>query len=146
MSLRNRKRREKRLLNSEFIAETAPRGLRHPLPPTQEVRVRHDYQSNPTDRQFRNVRRIDVGNAVQDLRRLHIQTDLSQNNIDPTGSRYYYERIKIGRDEQVNLHSSHPICREREERREVLFAKNKAGKGGQRPPRVPKLIIKCIRG
>lgn len=145
MSLRNRKRREKRILNSEFIAETAPRGLRHPLPPTQEVRVRHDFQSKPTDRRFRNERRIDVGKAMQDLRRLHIQTDLRSNNIDPSGNRYHYERIKIGRDEQVNLPREHPICREREERREVLFAKNKAGKGGQRPPRMPKLLIKCIK-
>lgn len=154
MSRRNRKRRQDRILNSEFKAESAPRGFNHPLPQLDVVRVRPLSYKQPRDKfnfglesirpeQFRDLRRIDRGKIVQDLRRLHIETDLLTNNIDPTGERYVYKRLKVGRDEQVFLNPEHPICREREERKQVLFAKNKAGKGGQKPPHLPQFIIKC---
>lgn len=154
MSRRNRKRRQERLLNSEFIAESAPRVRSITLPLEREVRVRHVSETQPWDKldfgleritpeQFRDMRRIDRGKIVQDLRRLHIETDLRDKRIDPTGQRYVYKRVKIGQAEQVYLPSDHPICKERSERREVLFAKHKAGKGGQRPPRMPQLTIRC---
>lgn len=156
MSTRRRQRRKDRVLNSEYIAESAPRGFNHPLPQPDVVRVRPLSYKQPRDRmhfglesirpeQFRDLRRIDRGKIVQDLRRLHIETDLRENNIDPTGERYVYKRLKVGRAEQVILDREHPICREREERKQVLFAKNKAGKGGQKPPRLPQLTIKCER-
>lgn len=142
MSRRYRKRRQERLLNSEFIAESAPRGLTHPLPRPEEVRVRLSYNEQPVDRQFGNLPRIDTGKIVQDLRRLHIEHDLAHNQ--PVNfQRYDYKRIKIGRAETVYLPSSHPYCQEREERREVLFARNKTGKAGQKPPIVPRLVVQC---
>lgn len=141
MSLRNRKRRQDRILNAEFIPASAPRGLTHPLP-QPEVRVRHDYKSQPEDIKSGDLPRIDSGKIVQDLRRLHIEHDIRHNQVDSRGIRYDYRRENVGRDETVYLPSSHPICQEREERREVLFARRKAGKRGQKAP-IIRLTVKC---
>lgn len=144
MSLRNRKRRQARkLLNTEFIAVSAPREVKPSLP-LDSVRVRLDYQSQSLDRQFGDLPRIDNEKIVQNLRVQHIRHDLANNQI-PSYHRYDYKRIKIGRDEKVLLPSSHPICKEREERREVLFARHKTGKKGQNAPILPRLIVKCER-
>lgn len=45
----------------------------------------------------------------------------------------------------VDLPYNHPVCVERRERREIIFARRKAGKGSgkQRPPRLPELNIRC---
>lgn len=142
MSRRYRKRREERILNSELIAESAPRGLTQPLPLKPAGRVRPVFDTQSLDRQFGDLPRIDNEKIVQDLRAQHIQHDLANNQI-PNFHRYDYKRIKIGRDEKVLLPSSHPICKEREERREVLFARNKTGKKGQNAPILPRLIVKC---
>ncbi len=142
MSRRNRKRREDRLLNSEHITESAPRGLIQPLPRKPEVRVRHVFDTQSLDRPFGYLPRIDKEKIVQDLRAQHIRHDLA-NNQKPSFARYDYKRIKIGRDENVLLSSSHPICQEREERRQVLFARHKTGKKGQNAPILPRLIVKC---
>lgn len=152
MSRRYRKRRQERILNTEHIAVSAPRGLTHPLPHNPEVRVRPLFDKQSLDRhnfgldrmsaeEFRNLRRIDNEKIVQDLRRLHIEHDIA-NNRSPSYARYDYKRINVGRDEKVFLPSDHPICKEREERREVLFARRKAGKGGQNPP-IIRLTVKC---
>lgn len=142
MSVRNRKRRQDRkLLNTEFIAVSAPREV-NPSLPFESVRVRPDYKSQSLDRQFGDMPRIDKEKIVQDLRAQHIRHDLA-NNQTPNYHRYDYKRIKIGRDEKVLLPSSHPICKEREERREVLFARHKTGKKGQNAPILPRLIVKC---
>lgn len=156
MSHRRRKRREERVLNSEYITESAPRGLSNPLPMTREVRVRPLFDKKTLDRyafglnplsaeQLRDLRTIDNVRYVQDLRRLHIESDIRRNNIDPTGQKYVYRREYIGRDEKVLLPSDHPICKERAERRQILFAKKKAGKGGQKAPLLPKITVKCVR-
>lgn len=146
MSRRDRKRRlDRKILNSEVITESAPRDLLKSLPTINpEVRVRHDFQSQPLDRPLPQPRRIDNGHYVDSLRRIHILHDLRRNMIDPTGVKYDYRREQIGRDETVYLPSDHPMCRQRRQRREVLFAKRKAGKGGgQKPPQLPKLLLKC---
>lgn len=45
---------------------------------------------------------------------------------------------------KVDLPPEHPICIQREQRRELLFAFNKAGKGGQRPRRLDNNItLRC---
>lgn len=142
MSRRYRKRRHERILNAEYITASAPRGLTHPLPPTQEVRVRLSSNEQPVDRLSGDLPRIDTGQIMQDLRRLHIEHDLA-NNQRPNFARYDYKRIKIGRDEKVFLPSSHPYCQEREERRQVLFARKKTGKVGQNAPLLPRLLVKC---
>lgn len=143
MSVRNRKRRlDRKIINTEFIPVSAPRGLTQPLPLKPAGRVRLDFESQPLDRQFGDMPRIDNGKIVQDLRAQHIRHDLA-NNQRPNFHRYDYKRIKIGRDEKVLLPSSHPICKEREERRKVLFARHKTGKKGQNAPILPRLIVKC---
>lgn len=45
----------------------------------------------------------------------------------------------------VDLPYNHPVCVKRRERREIMFARHKAGKGSgkQRPPRQPELIVRC---
>lgn len=45
----------------------------------------------------------------------------------------------------VDLPPEHPICVQREQRKEILFAKGKAGKGGQKPRKIPDVIIRCER-
>lgn len=154
MSRRYRKRRQERIMNTEFIAVSAPRGLTHPLPQPAEVRVRPLSHKQSLDRhkfgldsisaeQFRDMRRIDNEKIVQDLRRLHIEHDIA-NNTYPNFARYDYKRENVGRDEKVYLPSDHPVCKERDERRKVLFARRKAGKGGQNPP-IIRLTVKCER-
>ncbi len=144
MSRRYRKRREERILNSELITESAPRGLTQPLPLKPAGRVRPVYDTKPLDRTFGDTPRIDSGKIVQDLRRLHIEHDIRHNQVDSRGNRYDYRRENVGRDETVYLPSSHPICQEREERREILFARRKAGKSGQKAP-IIRLTVKCER-
>lgn len=143
MSRRNRKRRQDRILNSEhIITESAPRGLTHPLPRPEEVRVRPLFDKKPLDITSGDLPRIDSGKIVQDLRRLHIEHDIRHKQVDSRGIRYDYRRVNVGRDETVYLPSSHPICQEREERREILFARRKAGKRGQKAP-IIRLTVKC---
>lgn len=154
MSRRDRKRRENRLNKT---ISPAPRDVFTSLPNTfEQVRVLNPYHEIPKDK-HPTTSRIDFGlspvghkptrdDYVDSLRRLHIQRDLRRNSIDPTGVKYDYRREYVGKDERVLLPSDHPICIERETRREVLFAKNKAGKGGgQKPPKLPKIILKCHR-
>ena len=43
----------------------------------------------------------------------------------------------------TDLPRNHPICIARAERRELMFATGKAGKGGQRPRRRLKEILRC---
>lgn len=43
--------------------------------------------------------------------------------------------IQLNGQVRVDLPPEHPICRERSERRAMMFATGKAGKGGQRPRR-----------
>ncbi len=144
MSRRYRKRREERILNSELITESAPRGLTQPLPLKPAGRVRPVYDTQPLDRQFGDLPRIDSGKIMQDLRRLHIQADLDKGTR-PNFHRYDYPVVKIGRDEKVLLPPSHPYCQEREERRQILFARKKTGKKGQNAPILPRLLVKCER-
>lgn len=141
MSRRDRIRRKNRL---EINTNPEPRVTRFTLPAPKMVRVRNTYNDPPLDTISRDLRRIDSGLDMQHLRRLHIQDDIRRNTIDPTGVRYDYQRKYVGRNEQVLLPSDHPICRQRRERKQVLFAKRKAGKGGgQKMPRLPKIILKC---
>ncbi len=44
---------------------------------------------------------------------------------------------------QVDLPHEHPICVQRRERRALMFATGKSGKGGQKTPRQPKLLVRC---
>lgn len=55
------------------------------------------------------------------------------------------EKLKYfnARDLSYDLPNKHPICQRRQERREIMFATGKAGKGGQKPLKLPRINIRC---
>ncbi|WGL31343.1 hypothetical protein [Dipodfec virus UOA04_Rod_962] len=66
--------------------------------------------------------------------------------IDDPGRRLDLHQAQsrpIRQPDIVDLPREHPICQRRQERKEVLFAKRKAGKGGQKPMKLPRLLVRC---
>lgn len=151
MSLRNRKRLLKR---TEIKSVPGPRVARSTLSPydrVMRVRIPTTVKTlDSTPRRLRRVAKVDprvIDSALESFRRQHIVQDI-RNSRSIDFDKYQYARINVGKlNESVLLPAEHPLCKEREERREVLFAKNKAGKGGgkQKPPKIPKIDVKCIR-
>lgn len=46
-------------------------------------------------------------------------------------------------DWSYDLPKDHPICKRRKERKEVMFATRKAGRGGQKSLKLPRINIRC---
>lgn len=135
MSLRNRKRRQNRAEKklapatrlTRFNLETPSRGLRNPEP------VRRRDITLPTTG-------VTPGFVDRQRRVAYAQHELRQRTQDMLNNRLHPqpEPAKI----EVDLPRQHPICVQRRERRELLFATGRAGKGGQRP-RKRDTIIRC---
>lgn len=148
MSLRRRKRLQNLTANESV---TAPRKARTFLPSEPlGVRVRNPVPDNSGLRHsaMRRISPEKPNNRLSDtlvhLRRLHINHEL-YHGIKPTYERLDYPVRRVNNVEEVTLPLDHPLCKERRERKEVLFAKRKAGRGSgrQRPPKDPGIIIKC---
>lgn len=55
------------------------------------------------------------------------------NQLKPRIIRKPVYNLQLDGSVKVDLPPEHPICRKREERRQIMFATGKAGKGGQKP-------------
>lgn len=141
MSRRRRIRRQNRVdelttpatrTARSVLVDLSPRGLRSVFGPSRREQIRPTRPVQvpvPAER----MRRINM--ARRDIKRANQLAVQDKNNI---GLISVAEPAKI----QVDLPRQHPVCVQRRERRELLFAKGKAGKGGQKP-RKPGVIIRC---
>lgn len=96
------------------------------------------------DRYNRN-NKLDILGLARDVRNL--QDIREQDKLRARFSRETRKplnTIQLNGKIRVDLPPEHPICIARHERREVLFAQGKTGKGGQRPRRKDNNIkIRC---
>lgn len=143
MSLRQRKRRQNRVEKRQppatrltrFNLETPSRGLRNidlvrrPATPRTTTVIQNEF--NPFYAALnRDVRHyLDVKKREKMAQREPVKKALHTLALDG----------KIITD----LPRNHPICVLRRERRELMFATGKAGKGGQRPRRSSGQILRC---
>ncbi len=115
-----------------ILVDPRLRGLRSVLGPSSREQIRPTRPFVPPVPSER-MRRLNM--SRRDIKRANRLAVQDQNNIGLI-SVGQYGRI------QVDLPRQHPVCVQRRERREVLFAKGKSGKGGQKPRR-PGIIIRC---
>lgn len=84
--------------------------------------------NKPTDYEIRRFER----NMIFDEYRRRYQQVMS-NQLKPRIIRKPVYNLQMDGSVKVDLPPEHPICRKREERRQIMFATGKAGKGGQKP-------------
>ena len=150
MSLLRRKRRQNRLL-SQY--NPATREARSSLESSQ-VRGLRNFIGRKVFNQREKKRPIAVINLPLDplgpeferelrqARDVLQQTKIRQRVGKET--RKPLETILLNREIRVDLPPEHPICVQREIRREVMFATRRAGKGGQRPrARNNNITLRC---
>lgn len=89
-----------------------------------------------------NQRRKDTRNLELHYRR-NILNRILRRNSEPRLNTLEKVRYMNLRDMTYDLPKEHPICKKRQERKEVMFATGKAGKGGQKPMKKPLLNIRC---
>lgn len=89
-----------------------------------------------------NLRRKDVRN-LELLHRRNILNRILRRNSDTKLKTLDKIRYVNLREMTYDLPKEHPICQKRKERKEVMFATGKAGKGGQKPMKKPLLNIRC---
>lgn len=146
MSLLRRKRRQNRLRPE---LSPATRETRFSLAPVSPVRgLRFEYNENrglrlSAQRERKRPRtiielpdnpaRIDFNRDVRQAVVIHEYNKIRQAQSKNARKPLYM--IQPDRTIKVDLPPEHPICIRREERRAVMFAQGKAGKGGQRPRR-----------
>lgn len=80
-----------------------------------------------------NELRLDLNRDIKHLKFIHdynkVRSQYSKQAVKPVAT------IQPDMSVKVDLPPEHPICVKRQERRELLFATGRAGKGGQRPRR-----------
>ena len=80
-----------------------------------------------------NELRLDFNRDIKHLKFIHdynkVRSQYSRQAVKPVAT------IQPDMSVKVDLPPEHPICVKRQERRELLFATGRAGKGGQRPRR-----------
>lgn len=90
-----------------------------------------------------NPRRKDTRNLELHRRRNILLNRILRRNSEPKLNLAEKVRYVNLREMTYDLPKEHPICQKRKERKEVMFATGKAGKGGQKPLRKPILNIRC---
>ncbi|QXN75016.1 hypothetical protein [Microvirus mar6] len=151
----SRRRRQRRILNRLNKQESpATRVTRLTLSDTLERRLRSSF-GNLMDK-LHNRREVqDMRNTIQPAERLRrplILRDRARQAAVRRANRLVVHDNKIGLissgefgNIRVDLPSDHPVCVRRRERREVMFATKKTGKGAgkQRKPKMPILDVRC---
>lgn len=81
----------------------------------------------------KNELRLDLNRDIRHMKFIHdykkVRSQYSKQAVKPIAT------IQPDMSVKVDLPPEHPICVQRQERRELLFATGRAGKGGQRPRR-----------
>lgn len=153
MSLRRRKRRLNRLSRVYAMETPATRTTRLVLSRPLEMRLR-----NPMERtldRLRDLRKPKDKVIEQPSVRMRLRPNILDRgrratirranrlvaNTENTGLISVGDRGKL----TVDLPYNHPICVKRRERKEIMFAKKKAGRGAgrQRKPKMPELTVRC---
>lgn len=141
MSLIRRKRRQNRIAKMQVPATRTARSV---LAPVRSRGLRNMFRSFERRDKIRTTRTVLAAPAERrrlvpaSLRRAARRANKAVLDNNHLGLISGPEFGKI----VVDLPRQHPVCVARRERREVMFAKRKAGKGGQRPRR-PGVIIRC---
>lgn len=141
MSLRRRKRRQNRIAKMQVPATRTARSV---LAPVRSRGLRNMLRSFERRDVIRPTRTVWAAPAERrrlvpaSLRRAANRANKAVLDNNHLGLISGPQLGKI----VVDLPRQHPVCVARRERREVMFAKRKAGKGGQRP-RKPSVIIRC---
>lgn len=148
MSRLSRQRRENRL---HAIGNPGPRDTRLSLS-TSLMRDRNPIRNSlDTVRDIIRPKSNEINQPVDRLRqRLLVdrarRTAISRANrlVSNTQNTGLISVGQYGRL-QAELPANHPLCVKRRERRQILFARRKTGKGAgkQRPPKMPELIVRC---
>lgn len=142
MSLRRRKRRQNRIANKQVPATRTARSVLAPLRSRGLRNILRSFESRDEIRPTRTVmaapverRRLVPASLKRASNRASKAVLSDRNNIGLISGRVLGKIV-------VDLPRQHPVCVARRERREVMFAKRKAGRAGQRP-RKPSVIIRC---
>ncbi len=139
----SRLRRIRRKNRVNTLMTPATRELRHSLDTSQVRGLRLLNRNlklgrNREDKRLRielpnNELRLDFNRDIKHLKFIHdynkVRSQYSRQAVKPVAT------IQPDMSVKVDLPPEHPICVKRQERRELLFATGRAGKGGQRPRR-----------
>lgn len=141
MSLRRRKRRQNRIAKMQVPATRTARTVLAPVRSRGLRNILRSFESRDEIRPTRTVmaapaeRRRLVSASLRRAANRANKAVLDNNNLGLISG------PKLGKI-VVDLPRQHPVCVARRERRQVMFAKRKAGKVGQKP-RMPTVIIRC---
>lgn len=149
MSLLRRRRRQNRIAQQ---AIPATRETRISLEPFELSPVRGLRINKEIDRSLRVLRRAEQKRlrklrwTINPLNRANLKTNRVVKNVAKFNQSQEHSKATIDwktGDITVDLPANHKICRQRQERREVLFAKGGTG-SGQKPRRKDNNIkIRC---
>lgn len=123
--------------NARPFLDFASRGLRYTEKPAvrtlsqRETKIAGIYDLGKITEQ--SVKRFERMMIYDEYRKKYQQ--VMKNQLKPRVIRKPIYNLQLDGTVRVDLPPEHPICRKREERRELMFATGKAGKGGQRPRR-----------
>ena len=150
MSLLRRKRRQNRLeiitkpatRETRFSLESVPvRGLRN-IFGRKFAEQRKSNRPTPLDNLLnRRTLRLDINRDVRQIQELN-----RYNAIRARTAREFRKplsTIMLDGTIRVDLPPEHPLCVARQVRRAVIFATDKAGKGGQRPREQEQIKLRC---
>ena len=141
MSLRRRKRRQNRIAKMQVPATRVARSTLAPIRSRGLRNILRSFESRDEIRPTRTVmtapaeRRRLVPASLRRAARRANKAVLDNNHLGLISGPQLGKIV-------VDLPRQHPVCVARRERRQVMFARRKAGKGGQRPRR-PSVIIRC---
>lgn len=145
------RRRRRRLLQRENRLNHTTNPATRTVRPVLARELERGLRSRPVQsilrlRDKQEAKRIEPRPVVIDNRRVYRRQSLPVRKIN----RLAVQQNKIGLISvgkygklQLDLPYDHPICRLRRERRELMFATHKAGKGGQKRPKQPVINIRC---
>lgn len=115
-------------------------------------RIHHRILADPRPLGYRRAEPSRMDRLSDRIRRQDIRNDVTRHalhqpasrRVDDPGRRLDLEQVRIQRQDRiVDLPREHPLCQKRKERKEVMFATRKAGKGGQKPKKDPPITIRC---
>lgn len=141
MSLRRRKRRQNRIARQQVPATRTARPVLAPVRSRGLRNILRSFDSRDDIRPTRTVwaapaeRRRLVPASLRRAANRANKVVLDNNHLGLISGPVLGKIV-------VDLPRQHPVCVARRVRKQVMFAKRKAGKGGQKPRR-PTVIIRC---
>lgn len=122
--------------NARSFLDFASRGLRIEKPAVRSLSQRETKSAGIYDLgkiTEQSVKRFERMMIYDEYRRKYQQ--IMKNRLKPRVIRKPIYNLQLDGTVKVDLPPEHPICINREKRREVMFATGKTGKSGQKPRR-----------